>query len=149
MFALWKDASLCRFDCGKRDSPCSGRVHGPFAKVAGRGIRKLQEAGIEVTVGVLETECLALNRRFMTFHTHRRPYITLKWLNRPMALWMACARTMKRKTLRILHAVHPDVGTSLPGGSSGYFGRAADRSGRQSFAEFEGFGRVNLLYAWW
>lgn len=51
----------------------------PFAKVAGRGIRKLQEAGIEVTVGVLETECLALNRRFITFHTHRRPYITLKW----------------------------------------------------------------------
>ena len=51
----------------------------PFAKVAGRGIRKLQEAGIEVTVGVLEAECLALNRRFITFHTHRRPYITLKW----------------------------------------------------------------------
>lgn len=40
----------------------------PFTKVAGRGIRKLQEAGIEVTVGVLEAECLALNRRFMTFH---------------------------------------------------------------------------------
>ena len=51
----------------------------PFAKVAGRGIRKLQEAGIEVTVGVLEAECLALNRRFITFHTHHRPYITLKW----------------------------------------------------------------------
>ena len=72
MFALWKDASLCRFDCGKGNSTCR-------AKVAGRGIRKLQEAGIEVTVGVLEAECLALNRRFMTFHTHRRPYITLKW----------------------------------------------------------------------
>lgn len=51
----------------------------PFAKVAGRGIRKLRDAGAEVTVGVLEKECLALNRRFMTFHTLRRPYITLKW----------------------------------------------------------------------
>ncbi|MCD8318011.1 MAG: bifunctional diaminohydroxyphosphoribosylaminopyrimidine deaminase/5-amino-6-(5-phosphoribosylamino)uracil reductase RibD [Paraprevotella sp.] len=51
----------------------------PFAKVAGRGIRKLQDAGIDVTVGVLEEECRALNRRFITFHTHRRPYITLKW----------------------------------------------------------------------
>ena len=34
----------------------------PFAEVQGRGIRKLQEAGIDVTVGVLEAECQALNR---------------------------------------------------------------------------------------
>ncbi len=51
----------------------------PFAKVAGRGIRKLRDAGIDVKVGVLEDACLALNRRFMTFHTHSRPFITLKW----------------------------------------------------------------------
>lgn len=51
----------------------------PFAQVAGRGIRKLQEAGREVVVGVLEEECRGLIRRFITFHTHRRPYITLKW----------------------------------------------------------------------
>lgn len=51
----------------------------PFAKVQGRGIRKLQEAGIEVRVGVLERECRHLNRRFFTFHTLRRPFITLKW----------------------------------------------------------------------
>lgn len=51
----------------------------PFAKVAGRGIRKLREAGVDVTVGVLEAECRALNRRFMTFHTLRRPFVTLKW----------------------------------------------------------------------
>jgi diaminohydroxyphosphoribosylaminopyrimidine deaminase/5-amino-6-(5-phosphoribosylamino)uracil reductase len=51
----------------------------PFPQVAGRGINKLREAGREVVVGVLEEECLALNRRFITFHTKRRPYITLKW----------------------------------------------------------------------
>ena len=51
----------------------------PFAKVAGRGIRKLRDAGIEVTVGVLEDKCLELNRRFMTFQTCRRPYVSLKW----------------------------------------------------------------------
>ena len=51
----------------------------PFAQVAGRGIRKLQDAGREVIVGVLEKECRELIRRFITFHTHRRPYITLKW----------------------------------------------------------------------
>lgn len=51
----------------------------PFAEVAGRGIKKLREAGIDVTVGVLESECLSLNRRFITFHMHHRPFVTLKW----------------------------------------------------------------------
>ena len=50
-----------------------------FAEVQGRGIRKLQEAGIEVEVGVLEAECQALNRRFFTYHREQRPYIILKW----------------------------------------------------------------------
>ncbi|WP_294593116.1 bifunctional diaminohydroxyphosphoribosylaminopyrimidine deaminase/5-amino-6-(5-phosphoribosylamino)uracil reductase RibD [uncultured Bacteroides sp.] len=51
----------------------------PFSKVAGRGIQKLKDAGREVIVGVLEQECKYLIRRFITFHTQRRPYITLKW----------------------------------------------------------------------
>lgn len=51
----------------------------PFSKVAGRGIRKLRDAGREVIVGVLEEECRRLIRRFITFHTLHRPYITLKW----------------------------------------------------------------------
>lgn len=51
----------------------------PFAKVMGKGIAMINEAGIEVTVGVLEEECRRLNKRFMTFNEKRRPYITLKW----------------------------------------------------------------------
>ena len=51
----------------------------PFAEVQGRGIKKLKDAGIEVTVGVLEEECQWLNRRFFTFHREHRPYIILKW----------------------------------------------------------------------
>lgn len=50
-----------------------------FAKVQGRGISRIREAGIEVTVGVLEKECRMLNRRFFTFHREKRPYIILKW----------------------------------------------------------------------
>ena len=50
-----------------------------FAEVQGRGIRRLRDAGIEVTVGVLESECQALNRRFFTYHRLHRPYIILKW----------------------------------------------------------------------
>ena len=50
-----------------------------FAEVRGRGIQKLRDAGIDVTVGVLEDECRWLNRRFFTFHRLHRPYIILKW----------------------------------------------------------------------
>lgn len=51
----------------------------PYAQVAGKGIEKLKNAGITVSVGILEKECLELNKRFFTFHEKKRPYIILKW----------------------------------------------------------------------
>lgn len=51
----------------------------PFERVQGRGIARLRNAGIDVTVGVLEDECRWLNRRFFTYHGLHRPYIILKW----------------------------------------------------------------------
>ena len=51
----------------------------PNPLVAGNGIRKLKEAGIEVVTGVLENEGRFLNRRFFTFMEKQRPYIILKW----------------------------------------------------------------------
>lgn len=51
----------------------------PNEKVAGKGIAKLLEAGINVTVGILEENCNDLNKRFFTFHNQKRPYIILKW----------------------------------------------------------------------
>lgn len=50
-----------------------------FAKVSGRGIERIREAGIEVTVGVLEEECRRANRLFFTHNERRWPFITLKW----------------------------------------------------------------------
>lgn len=50
-----------------------------FIEVAGKGIERLKAAGIEVASGILENECLDLNRRFFTFHEKKRPYIILKW----------------------------------------------------------------------
>ncbi|WP_207492858.1 bifunctional diaminohydroxyphosphoribosylaminopyrimidine deaminase/5-amino-6-(5-phosphoribosylamino)uracil reductase RibD [Aridibaculum aurantiacum] len=51
----------------------------PFYAVDGKGIEILQQAGVEVVMNVLEEECIALNKRFFTFHQQKRPYITLKW----------------------------------------------------------------------
>ncbi len=51
----------------------------PFAKVHGRGIQRLRDAGISVTVGVLEDECRRLNRQFIAVNERHRPYVILKW----------------------------------------------------------------------
>ena len=51
----------------------------PFEKVAGNGIAKMQAAGIEVHVGLMEAEAKWLNRRFIHFVTHKKPYVILKW----------------------------------------------------------------------
>ena len=50
-----------------------------YEQVAGKGIKKMQEAGIDVRVGVLEKEARELNRRFFTYHQFKRPYVILKW----------------------------------------------------------------------
>jgi len=50
-----------------------------YKEVEGKGIKKLQESGIEVITGILEKECIELNKRFFTFHQKQRPYIILKW----------------------------------------------------------------------
>jgi diaminohydroxyphosphoribosylaminopyrimidine deaminase/5-amino-6-(5-phosphoribosylamino)uracil reductase len=51
----------------------------PNSKVAGKGIQKLKDSGVNVTFGILEKEGNELNKRFFTFHRKNRPYIILKW----------------------------------------------------------------------
>lgn len=47
--------------------------------VAGKGIERLKNAGINVIVGVLENECKRHHKRFFTNQEKKRPYIILKW----------------------------------------------------------------------
>lgn len=50
-----------------------------FSEVSGKGIEMMEHVGINVKVGVLEQQSLALNQRFFTYHNEKRPYIILKW----------------------------------------------------------------------
>ncbi|MGC4058558.1 MAG: bifunctional diaminohydroxyphosphoribosylaminopyrimidine deaminase/5-amino-6-(5-phosphoribosylamino)uracil reductase RibD [Chitinophagaceae bacterium] len=71
--------------------PCADRVirervqrvvvanRDPFAAVDGKGLDKIQAAGIRVDTGILEQDAAWLNRRFFCVHTRNRPYIILKW----------------------------------------------------------------------
>jgi len=76
-----------------------------FSQVAGKGIAKMEKAGIEVIVGILEKESRELNKRFFTFHEQKRPYILLKWAesqdgfiapkNQTEAFWMTSSQSKK------------------------------------------------------
>ena len=50
----------------------------PNPNVAGKGIKKLQDAGIEVVQGILEDKVKELNRFFFFKHLNGRPFITIK-----------------------------------------------------------------------
>jgi diaminohydroxyphosphoribosylaminopyrimidine deaminase / 5-amino-6-(5-phosphoribosylamino)uracil reductase len=76
----------------------------PFHLVAGRGIERMKNAGIHILTGILEKECRQINRRFLTFHLKKRPYIILKW-----------AQTMDG----FIDAARQDAGTDHPGRISG------------------------------
>jgi len=54
-------------------------VEDPFKEVAGRGIARLREAGLEVTVGVLEAPARRLNAAFFKRTETGRPLVIAKW----------------------------------------------------------------------
>ena len=58
----------------------------PHEKVCGQGIARLKASGCQVIVGVEEALCKLHHKRFLTYHTKKRPYIILKWAQTKMGL---------------------------------------------------------------
>ena len=77
----------------------------PNPKVAGRGVKILQDAGIEVTVGVMEKEARWLNRRFMTVQEKRRPYVILKWAETADGIIDVCRKEKGSGPIKISNSV--------------------------------------------
>ena len=50
----------------------------PNPQVNGRGVRRMQDAGIDVSIGVMEQESLELNEAFFTYIQKKRPFVSLK-----------------------------------------------------------------------
>lgn len=48
-------------------------------KVDGKGLKIIEEAGIQTKYNILKQESYWVNKRFFTFHEKKRPYIILKW----------------------------------------------------------------------
>ncbi len=51
----------------------------PNPLVSGKSIELMKNSCIEVSVGILEKECIKLNKRFFTYQIKKRPYVILKW----------------------------------------------------------------------
>lgn len=74
-----------------RTPPCADRLviegagrvvvamEDPNPLVAGRGLKRLQAAGIQTESGLLGEQAKALNASFLTNMRERRPYVILKW----------------------------------------------------------------------
>lgn len=50
----------------------------PNPNASGKGITQLRRAGIEVNIGILNSECKKLNEFFFKYITTKRPFVTLK-----------------------------------------------------------------------
>lgn len=137
----------------------------PFVKVSGRGVAMLRDAGVEVTVGVLEQECRSLNPTFMLAHTLGRPWVTLKWaqsadgfidgVRLPDEAAVRFSSTLSSMLVHRLRSLHDAIlvgsGTmvadrprltvrSWPGKSPQRF--VADRTGRLDRSLTDGFDRL-------
>lgn len=62
----------------KKVARCVVAAMDPNPLVAGRGVKKIQDAGIEVVTGVLAEESVKLNEVFMKFIVTNRPFVLFK-----------------------------------------------------------------------
>ncbi len=96
----------------------------PNRLVAGKGIQRLQDAGIEVVRGVLKEECDALNPVFFHYITTQTPYVVMKYAmtmdgkiacDNGQSRWItgADARERVQQTRNALRGIMVGVGTVL------------------------------------
>lgn len=102
---------------GIREVVCGARDPNPL--VAGRGLRQLRRAGIEVRAGVLEHECRLLIEAFTKYITRRIPFVTLKLaatLDGRIATRTGDARWITgESSRRIVHSLRNEVDAVLVG----------------------------------
>jgi diaminohydroxyphosphoribosylaminopyrimidine deaminase/5-amino-6-(5-phosphoribosylamino)uracil reductase len=94
----------------------------PFPKVAGGGLKILRDAGLDIEVGLGETEASRLNAPFLKLIRKGRPWVHLKWamtLDGKIATrtgdskWISCEESRRR-----VHELRGRVDAVLVGGGT-------------------------------
>lgn len=87
--------------------------------VAGRGVGRLAEAGVQVEEGVLEEECRRLNEAYVTWVVERRPFVLLKAaasLDGKIATYRGESRWLSSEaSRRRVHALRNEVDAVMVG----------------------------------
>lgn len=116
----------------------------PFDQVNGKGIEKLQLASIRVSPGILENECLDLNKRFFTRVLKQRPYIILKWAQTEDGYFAPADRSQKwissAESRRLVHKWRAEEDAVLIGKNT-----ALTDNPRLNVREWEGRDPVRIV----
>ena len=97
-------------------------IKDPDLRVAGKGIRLLENAGIEVNLGLCENEALELNKSFIYKNLNRCSYGVLKWamsidgklgLQNGMSKWITT-----EKSRSLVHKLRADFDAIIIGGNT-------------------------------
>ncbi|MFZ1321356.1 MAG: bifunctional diaminohydroxyphosphoribosylaminopyrimidine deaminase/5-amino-6-(5-phosphoribosylamino)uracil reductase RibD [Ignavibacteria bacterium] len=75
---IGKTPSCAEFLVSKKVKEVFIGMKDPYSEVNGKGIEILKKSGIKVKTGILEKECIELNKFFIKFVTKNLPYVTLK-----------------------------------------------------------------------
>ena len=97
-------------------------IKDPDSRVAGKGIRLLENAGIEVNLGLCESEALELNKSFIHKNLNGLPYGVLKWamsldgrlgLKNGKSKWITT-----EKSRSLVHKLRADFDAIIIGGNT-------------------------------
>ena len=94
----------------------------PDLRVAGKGIKLLENAGIEVNLGLCENQALELNKPFIHRNLNGSPYGVLKWamsidgrlgLKNGDSKWITCTESRS-----LVHKIRADFDAIIIGGNT-------------------------------
>lgn len=96
----------------------------PNEKMAGKGVKILQDAGIEVIVGILEKECKEINEIFFQYIKNQTPFVLMKYAmtqdgkiatTQGESKWITCDKSRQNvhRTRNQYMAIMVGVGTVL------------------------------------